>query len=171
LLLLFSARAMSSFYVNVLWFNSVGRSDVYWAVLLSKAQLVGVFTVGCFLFLWVNLLIADRLAPLTLPNTPEDQTVIRIREITAASRGKLRIALAVLIAFMLGLPASSQWQEWTMFRNRQAFAVGDPLFKANVGFYVFRLPFAQFVVAWAFGALVLVTIITTAFVLKIASNE
>ena len=69
LLLLFSAKAMSSFYVNVLWFNSVGRSDVYWAVLLSKAQLVGVFTVGCFLFLWVNLLIADRLAPLTLPNT------------------------------------------------------------------------------------------------------
>jgi len=163
LLLLFSAKATSSFYVNVLWFNSVGRSDVYWAVLLSKAQLVGVFTVGCFLFLWVNLLIADRLAPLTLPNTPEDQTVIRIRELTAKSRGKLRIALAVLIAFMLGLPASSQWQEWTMFRNRQAFSVGDPLFKANVGFYVFRLPFAQFVVAWSFGALVLVTIITTAF--------
>ena len=68
LLLLFSAKAMSSFYVNVLWFNSVGRSDVYWAVLLSKVQLVGVFTVGCFLFLWVNLLIADRLAPLTLPS-------------------------------------------------------------------------------------------------------
>ena len=163
LLLLFSAKAMSSFYVNVLWFNSVGRSDVYWAVLLSKVQLVGVFTVGCFLFLWVNLLIADRLAPLTLPNTPEDQTVIRIRELTAKSRGKLRIALAVLIGIMLGLPASSQWQEWTMFRNRQAFSVGDPLFKANVGFYVFRLPFAQFVVAWSFGALVLVTIITTAF--------
>jgi len=163
LLLVFSAKAMSSFYVNVLWFNSVGRSDVYWAVLRSKAELVGVFTIGCFLFLWVNLLIADRLAPLTLPNTPEDQTIIRIRELTAKSRGKLRIALAVLIAFMLGLPASSQWQEWTMFRNRQAFAVGDPLFKANVGFYVFRLPFAQFVVAWSFGALVLVTIISTAF--------
>ncbi|CAB4663215.1 MAG: hypothetical protein F2713_02405 [Actinobacteria bacterium] len=163
LLLIFSAKAMSSFYVNVLWFNSVGRSDVYWAMLRSKAELVAVFTAGCFVFLWVNLLLADRLAPLTLPNTPEDQTVIRIREITAKSRGKLRIALAALIAIMLGLPASSQWQEWTMFRNRQAFPVGDPLFKANVGFYVFRLPFAQFVVAWSFGALVLVTIITTAF--------
>jgi len=162
-LLIFSAKAMSSFYVNVLWFNSVGRSDVYWAMLRSKAELVAVFTAGCFVFLWVNLLLADRLAPLTLPNTPEDQTVIRIREITAKSRGKLRIALAALIAIMLGLPASSQWQEWTMFRNRQAFPVGDPLFKANVGFYVFRLPFAQFVVAWSFGALVLVTIITTAF--------
>ena len=41
--------------------------------------------------------------------------------------------------------------------------MGDPQFKANVGFYVFRLPFAQFVVSWAFGALVLVTLISIAF--------
>lgn len=163
LLLIFSARGLSSFYVNVLWFDAVGRDDVYWSILRSKAELALIFIAGCFVFLWVNLLIADKIAPLTLPNTPEDQTVMRIREATAKSRGKLRIALALLIGLMLGLPASSQWQEWLMFRHREAFSVGEPLFKANVGFYVFRLPFAQFVVSWAFGALVLVTIIVTAF--------
>jgi len=163
LLLAFSTRSLSTFYINVLWFDSVGRGDVYWGILRSKAELAVVFTLGCTVFLWVNLMLADRMAPLTLPNTPEDQTIMRIREATAKSRGKLRIALAVLIGLMLGLPASSQWEEWLMFRHRQAFAVGDPQFKANVGFYVFRLPFAQFVVTWAFGALVLVAIITTAF--------
>ena len=163
LLLAFSARGLSSFYVNVLWFNSVGFSDVYWGILRSKVELAVIFSLGCFAFLWLNLLIADKVAPLTLPNTPEDQTVMRIREATAKSRGKLRIALALLIGLMLGLPASAQWQDWLMFRHRQAFSDGDPLFKANVGFYVFRLPFAQFVVSWAFGALVLVTIVVTAF--------
>lgn len=163
LLLIFSARGLSSFYVNLLWFDAVGRDDVYWGILRSRVELAAIFIIGCFVFLWVNLLIADKVAPLTLPNTPEDQTVMRIREATAASRGKLRIALAALIALMLGLPASSQWQEWLMFRHREPFAVGEPLFGANVGFYVFRLPFAQFVVSWAFGALILVTIIVTAF--------
>ena len=163
LLLVFSARGLSSFYVNVLWFNGVGFSDVYWGILRSKVELAVIFSLGCFAFLWLNLLIADKVAPLTLPNTPEDQTVMRIREATAKSRGKLRIALALLIGLMLGLPASAQWQDWLMFRHRQAFSDGDPLFKANVGFYVFRLPFAQFVVSWAFGALVLVTIVVTAF--------
>ena len=163
LLLVFSARGLSSFYVNVLWFNGVGFSDVYWGILRSKVELAAIFSLGCFAFLWLNLLIADKVAPLTLPNTPEDQTVMRIREATAKSRGKLRIALALLIGLMLGLPASAQWQDWLMFRHRQAFSDGDPLFKANVGFYVFRLPFAQFVVSWAFGALVLVTIVVTAF--------
>ena len=129
----------------------------------SKAELAAIFTIGCFVFVLVNLLIADKVAPLTLPNTPEDQTVIRIREATAKNRGKLRIAVAVVIGLMLGLPASSEWQDWLMFRHRQAFAVGDPLFKANVGFYVFRLPFAQFVVAWTFGMLVLAIVVVTAF--------
>ena len=163
LLVIFSARGLSNFYVNLLWFDAVGRDDVYWGILRSRAELAAIFVVGCFVFLWVNLLIADKVAPLTLPNTPEDQTVMRIREATARSRGKLRIALALLIALMLGLPASSQWQEWLMFRHREPFSVGEPLFGANVGFYVFRLPFAQFVVSWAFGALILVTIIVTAF--------
>ncbi len=129
----------------------------------SKVELAAIFTAVGGAFLWINVMLADRLAPLTLPNTPEDATVMRIREATAKSRGKLRIVISVLVGLMLGLPASGQWQEWIMFRNRQPFATGDPLFKANVGFYVFRLPFAQFVVSWAFGALVLITIITTAF--------
>lgn len=163
LLLLFSARGLASFFVNLLWFDSVGRSDVYWGILRSRVELAVIFTVGCAVFLWVNLMLADRLAPLTLPNTPEDMAVMRVREATARHRGKLRTAVALLIGLMLGLPASGQWEQWMMFRNRQAFPVGDPQFKANVGFYVFRLPFAQFVVSWAFGALVLVTLISVGF--------
>ena len=163
LLLLFSARGLASFFVNLLWFDSVGRSDVYWGILRSKVELAVIFTVGCAVFLWVNLMLADRLAPLTLPNTPEDMAVMKVREATARHRGKLRTAVALLIGLMLGLPASGQWEQWMMFRNRQAFPVGDPQFKANVGFYVFRLPFAQFVVSWAFGALVLVTLISVGF--------
>lgn len=163
LLLIFSARSLSSFYVNVLWFNSVDRSDVYWGTLRAQAELAAVFTLGLALFMWVNLLIADRLAPLTLPDTPEDRTVMRIREATATSRGRLRAVIALLLGVVLGLPAASQWQEWLMFRHSQAFTEDDPLFNTNVGFYVFRLPFAQFVVSWAFGALVLSALVVTGF--------
>jgi hypothetical protein len=37
-------------------------------------------------------MIADKVAPLTLPNTPEDQTVMRSRDAPEKNRGTLRIA-------------------------------------------------------------------------------
>jgi len=163
LLLILGARGLSSFFVDYLWFDALGRDDVYWGVLRARAELAGVFIVGVAAFLWLNLIIADRLAPPALPDTPEDRTVMRIREVTASARGRLRVGVALVIGLMLGLPASSQWQEWLMFRHAEPFADADPLFNRNVGFYVFRLPFAQFVVTWAFGALVLVLLVTTAF--------
>jgi len=163
LVLFFSAKSLSSFYVNILWFNSVGRSDVYWTILRNKIELGAIFVAVAALFVWLNVMLADRLAPLTLPNTPEDQAVLRLREATAKHRGLFRAGIAIVIGLMLGLPATGEWRNWMMFMHRQAFSTGDPLFKANVGFYVFRLPFAQFVVSWAFGAVVLVTLVTLGF--------
>jgi uncharacterized membrane protein (UPF0182 family) len=91
LLLAFSARSLSSFYVNLLWFDSVGHSEVYWGILTSKIELAAIFAVGAFVFLLVNLMIADKVAPLTLPNTPEDQTVLRIRSSCCPDVGTPRI--------------------------------------------------------------------------------
>lgn len=163
LILFLSARSLSSFYVNVLWFDSIGRSDVYWRTIRAKFELGIIFTLIAAVFVWINLMLADRLAPVNLPNTPEDQAVMRVREATARYRGRLRLAIALLIGLMLGIPAASQWESWLLFLNGKAFPVADPQFDTNVGFYVFRLPFAEFVVSWAFGMLVLATLLTIAF--------
>jgi uncharacterized membrane protein (UPF0182 family) len=163
LILFLSARSLSSFYVNVLWFDSVGRTDVYWRTIRAKFELGIIFTAIAAVFVWINLMLADRLAPVNLPNTPEDQAVMRVREATARYRGRLRLAISVLIGLMLGIPAASQWESWLLFLNGKAFPVADPQFNTNVGFYVFRLPFAEFAVSWAFGMLVLATLLTIAF--------
>ena len=62
---LFSLRSLAGFYVDYLWHQSVGRTDVFWGVLGAKATLFGIFA-GVFIVLGVlNLIIADRLAPAT----------------------------------------------------------------------------------------------------------
>ena len=160
LVLAFSARSLSSFFVNILWFRGLGQSDVYFGILSAQVQLAVIFTAGFALIAWVNLFITDRLAPLVLPNTPEDRAVLRVQEVIGKRRGLLRAGVSIFLGVLAGLPAATQWQEWILFRNRQAFAAGDPQFKANVGFYVFRLPFAEFVVNWAFGALIFIVALT-----------
>ena len=61
--LLLSARFISGFYVDYLWHQSVGRTDVFWGILGAKVTMFALFA-GTFIVLaLLNLIIADRLAP------------------------------------------------------------------------------------------------------------
>jgi len=160
LALILSARSLSSFYVNVLWYQSVQRTDVFWGVIQSKALLVGAFSLVFAVLLWINMSIADRLAPLAVPDSQEQRALSQLRDAFRKRRRLTRTSVSVILGVLVGLPAAAQWEQWLMFRHHQSFGDTDPLFKYDIGFYVFRLPFAEFVVTWAFGALVLIAIVT-----------
>jgi len=100
------------------------------------------------------------MAPATLPNTPQDLAIGRIRDITSKRKGLVRLVVSVVFGLMIGLPMSSHWEEWVLFRNHQSFSIDDAQFNTDVGFYMFRLPFLESVVSWAFGALIMVVLIT-----------
>jgi uncharacterized membrane protein (UPF0182 family) len=53
----------------------------------------------------------------------------------------LGTAIAGVLALLFGLFASSQWQEWLLFRHAQPFGDVDPVLGKDVSFYVFQLPF------------------------------
>ena len=158
--LFLSAKSLSAFFINVLWFDSLNRTDVYWGILRSKAELGLLFSFILALAFWVNIFITDRLAPATLPNTPQDLAIERVRGITSKRKGLVRLVVSVVFGLMIGLPMSSHWEEWVLFRNHQSFSIDDAQFKTDVGFYMFRLPFFEAVVSWAFGALIMVVLIT-----------
>ena len=158
--LFLSAKSLSAFFINVLWFDSLNRTDVYWGILRSKAELGLLFSLVLALAFWLNIFIADRLAPATLPNTPQDLAIGRVRDITSKRKGLVRLVVSVVFGLMIGLPMSSHWEEWVLFRNRQSFSIVDAQFNTDVGFYMFRLPFLESVVSWAFGALIMVVLIT-----------
>ncbi|MEK7292005.1 MAG: UPF0182 family protein [Actinomycetota bacterium] len=158
--LFISARSVASFYVDVLWHNSLGRSDVLWGVIGAKALLGVTFVVVFALLLTLNLWIADRMAPIVITNSPEQRVLSGYQQLVGRHKWLVRLVVAIVLGFMVGLPAIGQWQEWLLFRNFQAFGVTDPLFNHDISFYVFRLPFIEFTVSWLFGSLVLISLVT-----------
>ena len=60
-------RAMASFYVDALWHDALGRSDVFWGQLWAKVSLFGLFFIVFALLAISNLIIADRTAPTSFP--------------------------------------------------------------------------------------------------------
>ncbi|HET9443013.1 MAG TPA: UPF0182 family protein, partial [Acidimicrobiales bacterium] len=158
--LLTSLRGIAGFFTDFLWFEELGLVSVWRGVLGVKIGLSVAFTAAFFLLLWLNLVIADRIAPRFRPAGPEDETVARYQQMIGPYAAKVRVGVAALFALIAGVGMSGQWQNWILFRNSVPFGVDDPLFERDVSFFVFRLPFLTDLVNWTFVALVLTLIMT-----------
>ena len=154
--------ALPGFYTDYLWFDSLGYTSVWSGVLAAKVVLALVFITAMFILLWVNLYIADRIAPSFRPPGPEEEFVRRYHDTVGARAGLVRVGVAALFALFLGAGTSGRWQDWILFRNGGDFGIEDAQFGIDIGFYVFELPFIRFFINWLFTAFVVVLIITAA---------
>ncbi len=161
LFLLMSLRGIAGFYTDFLWFDSLGQDDVFKAVLGAQVVLVLLFMFLFFLILFGNLTVAQRLAPRIRPAGPEEDLLVHYHTFIGKRDRLVRILFSALFALIAGLRVSDKWQDWLLFTNREDVGVTDAQFDKDIGFYIFQLPFFNFVVDWVFGTL-LVTIIFTA---------
>ena len=160
-IVLFSIRSLSGFWTDYLWFDSLGYASVWWKVLWAKIGLGLLFTAIFFVLLWLNLFIAERLAARATPTGPAEDIAARWHRISRRRRALIRIGVSLVLAFMVGSGVSGQWESWLFFINATDFGLDDPQFGRDVGFYVFRLPFFNFLVGWAFAAVLVTFIFTT----------
>ena len=150
--LITSLRGIASFYTDYLWYDSLGQAAIWRGVLGAKIALTVIFTVAFFVLMWINLVIADRLAPPFRPAGPEDEVIERYHELVGGRVGVVRASVAGLLALIAGAGVSSEWNSWILFTHARDFGIDDPQFNTDIGFYVFRLPFLTFLVGWLFAA-------------------
>ena len=155
-----SLRGIAGFYTDYLWFDSLHLAGVWRGVLGAKLALAGIFTGAFFLLMWLNLVIADRLAPPFRPAGPEEEFIERYHELIGGRTGWVRSGVSILLALIAGPPVAGEWNSWLLFTHGGSFGVKDPQFDTDVGFYVFKLPFLGFVTGWLFAALLIVLIVT-----------
>jgi hypothetical protein len=160
LVLLFTA--LSGFFVDVLWFREVGYSQVFWTILRTRFLLGLTFGLIFFALLFVNLWIVRRITPRFHPFTPEQEIIERYRMQFEPYARWLLPLFALVIAFFVGLGVTGQWETFLLWRNSSGLSFGttEPLFGRDPAFYVFSLPWLEFVQGWLFSALVGVTLLT-----------
>jgi len=154
-------RTFAVFYTDALWFSSVQLHSVWVKLFEIKAGLMLVFSAIFAVLLLVSLLVAERLAPKGPSMDAEDEFVKRYREVIGPYARWLRAAVVIALSLIVGSQALGQWQNWILYRNSTPFATTDPQFHRNVGYFVFTLPFQQFVIHWTLVALVVVLLVTT----------
>ncbi len=160
--LITSLRGIAGFYTDFLWFDSLGYDGVWSGVLGAKVSLAVIFVAAFFVMCWINLYIADRLAPKFPPAGPEQEALDRFRDAIGDRTGLLRIGVAFLLALLMGAGMSGEWRSWLLFTNGGNWGAADAQFSTDIGFYVFKLPFLKSVTDWAFASVMIVLVVTVA---------
>ena len=154
--------ALSGFYVDWLWFNSVGFTDVWTTVLTTKVALFVIAGLLTSFIISLNVYIAFRRRPFYVPTSVEADNLERYRATIDPIR-KLAFAGIVLVLFYFGgTSATNLWTSWLLFRNSTEFGVQDPQFGLDISFFAFRLPFWQTLIGWGISTLILATLASAA---------
>ena len=142
------ALVLASVWTDVLWYGQLGYTSVYRTELLTKGVL---FLVGALITggaVLASLLVAYRSRPIYAPVSTEQASLDRYRESIEPLRRLVVIAVPVALGLFAGSAASQQWQDFLLWWNRVPFGTQDAQFGLDVGFFVFTLPWLQFLVGF-----------------------
>ncbi|MBV8385807.1 MAG: UPF0182 family protein [Acidimicrobiia bacterium] len=159
-IVIISLRGIAGFYTDYLWFQELHLTSVWRGVLGAKVGLATLFTIVFFALMWVNLAIADRIAPAFRPMGPEEELVERYHQVVGPRQLLVRTAVSALFALIAGPSVAGHWNQWILFTHHVPFGVKDPQFHRDVGFFVFQLPFLKFLVDWLFASTIIILIVT-----------
>jgi len=153
--LLTVAGWLVNLYTEYLWYDSTGYSGVFSTQIWTKIAMFAAF--GAIMALWTaaNLYVAWRFRPDSVPHTPEQQSMERYRSALDPKIGWWIAGVAALIGVFAGVSAQDRWQQWLLFSNSQEFGRVDPIFEVDAGFYVFELPFWEYLIGVGFTMIVI----------------
>ncbi len=151
------------YYVDWLWFKSVGFTSVWTTVLVTKIQLfllVGLLTAA---IIATNIYIAFKRRPLYVPTSIEVSGLERLRAQIEPIRRLVFVGITAALIYFAGSSGMVFWKEWMLFKNSTSFGVKDPQFGLDVSFFAFKLPLYQALIGWAISTLILAAL-ASAFV-------
>jgi len=148
-LLLFGGGTALSYYVDALWFDSLGFSELFWKTLRYQSTVFSVFAGSTFLLLYgaYLLLKPDQLdltsGPILIQGQPFRLPVEPVLRMIA-------LVAAAFLAVVTGLGMMGQWTTFALYWNQidAAGASVDPIFGRPATFYLFTLPVWQLVAGW-----------------------
>src|SRR5271156_2549473 len=140
-----------SYWVDLLWFRSLGYGDVFWkSTGLQIADFV-VFAGATFLILYGAFSVIRRSHEGDLPTA--HAIVIAGQPITLSVQPALRVislCISVVIACVTGLGLMADWPILALcwYAPHAAGGLADPIFGRPLNFFLFTLPAWQLVDSW-----------------------
>ena len=157
---------MGDFLVDWLWFSTIGYLSVFWTTIAAEAELFSAVFVATAIILWVNGLLASRLAQSPWSQCPADfewkcTGVATLPDVLEFMRHRLPWPLVIAggasVLAVLCCPAKrSTTRAFSRGSlDRVPYGANDPLYDKDIGFYLFALPAYVVIKNWMLLTLLL----------------
>ena len=144
IVILFSSR-IAFFFTEWFWYKEMGFLTMFTTIIRTRLICGPVVGMIFFLFIMLNMLVAQRLKS-RFPIIIGDN-VLQLpgfRNIDGYIK-KVGVILALLLSILAGYGASTQWDLFLKTFNSVPFGLIDPLYAKDFGFYIFILPFLEYI--------------------------
>src|SRR5271157_1855215 len=164
----FGGRTALSYYVDVLWFGSLGYGDVFWKTLSLQWGIFAAFTAATFLILYGSFLALKRAH---LPDLPSGHTIFiggqPLKLPVEPVLHLIALGVSLVIAAATGAGMMVEWPTLALFwyAPRTTGGVVDPIFGKPLDFFLFALPAWQLILGWLLTLAVITCVLAVFFIL------
>jgi len=147
----FGGSTALSYYLESLWFDSLGFGGVFWTTLRAQALVFSLFTVATFAILYA---VFFALKPGELGELGGGAFLVNGQPITLPVGPVMRLiagGVALLVAIISGFSMTARWTTLALYWRDAAPAMAvpsDPIFGRPITFYLFTLPAWHMIVSW-----------------------
>ena len=152
-LVLISLRQLISLYVDWLWFEEVGYTQVFTISLFFKTVLAVLGGSIFALLIYANVRIAARLVRGIRFLDQENFLDLPRPELIDPLVQRLLLPAALVLGLFAAPQAASHWESFLLLLNPTSFGLEDPLYNRDLGFFVFQLPALRTLYNWLMTAL------------------
>jgi uncharacterized membrane protein (UPF0182 family) len=165
-------RTALSYYVDALWYGSLGFRDVFWTTLNIQGVVFAIFAGLTFAILYAAFL---ALKPSRLGELTGGMILINgqpIRLPVGPVLQALSAVVALVIAILTGLGMMAQWMTLAIYwYGGPASGQADPIFGRPVSFYLFTLPAWRLVAGWLLTLALIVCAVTLVLAILTGSTR
>ncbi|HEX4215442.1 MAG TPA: UPF0182 family protein [Candidatus Dormibacteraeota bacterium] len=136
------------------WFSSLSYGGEYETRVLLQTALFFVGLIVAFLFALANVA-----AGLRLRGSVSLRALGIRRRVLRTWPGVLGMGAAALVALIMALTLHNEWSDLILFLHPVATGIRDPVFHADVSFYLVSLPFLLDIHGWLQGLTILTLLI------------
>jgi uncharacterized protein len=162
----FSSRTVLSYYVDALWFGSLGYAEVFRKTIsLQWLAFAGFFAATFFVLYGWFLVLWRTYQPHLLGGGP---IFVGGRELRLPVERMLRpigLVVSLGIAFVTGTNMMLEWSTFALYWYApNTTGIVDPIFGRPLNFYLFTLPAWQFISGWLLTLAVIACVVAIFFI-------